>query len=132
MRYNTLISTVLTILTILTTSCTSLPTPILNPVDCLSRFDCRVVTIDNTSNQSNVEFRLNDTKLGEIPAYSTGVYTVNVNRLVHGNCAVATARFIGSQSMIRSDERCINTNEYYQVTITTHPYYVWLTPFRIR
>lgn len=131
MRYNTLISTVLTILTILT-SCTSLPTPNLNPTDCISRLDCRVVTVDNTGSNSAVDFRINGTKLGEVPAYGTGIYSFYTNRLIHGNCALVTARPIGNQYTIQSDERCIDTNEYFQVTISTHHNYILLTPYRIR
>lgn len=129
MRYSTLISTVLTVLTM---SCTSLPTPVLSPGDCLSRSDCRLVIVDNTVNQSNVDVRINNVKLGEVTSYSTGVFTFYTTRLVHGNCAIATARFIGGPHTITSSEQCIEVNEYFNIKVTNHPDYIWLTPFRLQ
>lgn len=114
-------------------SCASVNRPInILPEDCQYRHDCRLVTVDNTSNQYNVDLRINNRKYGDVPAYSTRVFSLFTSELNHGNCAVVTAKFSGYSKQLVSDERCINDGEYYNVQLTSSPMQIWLTPFRVR
>lgn len=106
--------------------------PFVSPEDCAARLDCRVVTVDNTSNKFNIDVRINGAKYGNVSSYSAAAYSLYTSNLVHGNCAVVSIRFVESGIVRSSDEQCISANEYYAVSVTYNPLYVWLTPFRVR
>lgn len=134
MRYNSIVSIISTVLTVLTVSCSSLPSKPSNltPDDCLHRLDCRVITVDNTNNQYDIDFRINGTKYGNIQSYSTATYSLFTNRLVDGNCATVTAKFSGTNITLVSPEQCINSNEFYRVNVTSSPRQIWIATFRVK
>lgn len=128
MRY---INIVLTMLSIALSACTSVQTRPANPSqsDCLARLDCRLVEIDNTNNQYDVDFRLNNIKLGNVDSYGTASFPFYTSQLVHGNCGTVTARLVNTGQTMSSTEECIRQGEYFKVTITSRPRQIWLTPF---
>lgn len=101
----------------------------ITPDECVARSDCFVVAFDNSDGKNAVEFRLNSRKYGEVPSYGRGLFAVLTSSLIHGNCAVVSAKIIDTRAMIISREECIYPGQYYRAALTNNQSYLWLVPF---
>lgn len=114
-------------------ACGSVPVhPKVGTLDCLARDDCYVVKVDNAFNKHSVELKLNGVVYGQVESYETKDFNIFYSQLIHGNCALASARMIDTRDVIKSDEACIVRGEYYSIQILNVPWKMWLVALRIK